>query len=182
MMQAHRKPPSQRGLTLIELLTTLVLIGTLLGLAVPSLHTLVQQRRLDGAVQTYLSQLHWARLQAVALNQPVYIGFGQTPAGSCYLFYTGERDRCSCGTAGSTCAAGAQLLLATELPQGHGVSVATATKIGITVNAVRGTVTPTFIARFTARGGHTVEATTSVMGRTRTCSPAPGVPGWPACA
>jgi len=182
MMQANRKPPSQRGLTLIELLTTLVLIGTLLGLAMPSMHKLVQQRRLDGAVQTYLSQLHWARLQAVALNQPVYIGFGQTPAGSCYLFYTGERDRCNCGAAGSTCAEGAHLLLATDLPQGSGVSVGTGAKSSITVDALRGTVTPTFVATFTARGGHTVQATTSVMGRTRTCSPAPGVPGWPACA
>lgn len=182
MMQVKRKPPIQRGLTLIELLATLVLIGTLLSLAAPSLHTLVQQRRLDGAVQTYLSQLHWARLQAVALNQPVYIGFGQTPTGSCYLFYTGERDRCSCGASGSTCADGARLLLSTDLPQGSGVSVGTGTKSSITVDALRGTVTPTFVATFTARGGHTVQASTSVMGRTRTCSPAPGVPGWPACA
>jgi prepilin-type N-terminal cleavage/methylation domain-containing protein len=181
MMRWHGAPRAQRGLTLIELLTSLTLVGILTTIAAPSLHALVQQRRLDGAVQAYLSQLHWARLQAVAMNRPVYIGFGETPTGSCYVFYVGERDRCGCGLADSDCSDGASLLLSTELPQANGVSVSSTTK-GITLDELRGTVTPTFTATFTARNGLVVKASTSIMGRTRACGPSPGTPGWPACA
>ena len=180
-MQANRKPSTQRGLTLIELLTTLALVGVLLASATPSLHHMVQHRRLDGVVQTYLSQLHWARLQTVALNQAVYIGFGRTASHSCYLFYIGERDQCQCGANGPACTAGARPLVSTTLPLAQGVSVDAGTRSTITVDALRGTVTPTFTAVFTARNGSEVQAKTSIMGRTRTCSPSPGALGLPAC-
>ncbi len=180
-MRFHIAPWAQRGLTLIELLTSLTLMAILATMAAPGLHALVQQRRLDGAVQTYLSQLHWARLQAVAMNQPVHIGFGESRTGSCYIFYTGERDGCRCGSAGSPCADGASILLSTELPQANGVSV-DSTNMGISVDGLRGTVTPTFTATFTARSGLVIRASTSIMGRTRACGPSPGTPGWPTCA
>lgn len=180
MMQASTQPSVQRGLTLIELLITLTLVGALLIGATPSLRHMVQYRRLDGVVQTYLSQLHWARQQAVVLNQPVHLVFGQTATHSCYLFYVGERDRCTCGPA-DRCTEGAQALLAAELPVILGVQVTTTSHSAITVDALRGTVTPTFTAVFSASNGQSVRASTSVMGRTRTCSPAPGGPAQPAC-
>ena len=181
MMQASSQPSVQRGLTLIELLITLTLVGALLIGATPSLRHMVQYRRLDGVVQTYLSQLHWARQQAVAMNQPVHLMFGQTAESSCYLFYIGERDRCACGPEDALCTDGAQALLAADLPATQGIQVASTSRSTITVDALRGTVTPTFTAVFSASNGQSVRASTSVMGRTRTCSPAPGGPAQPAC-
>lgn len=175
------KPSVQRGLTLIELLTVLTLTGILLTVAVPNMHQMLQLRRLDGAVQTYLSQLHWARQQAVALNQPIHLTFAQTASGSCYLFYVGERDRCQCDASSQQCTATAHALLASHLPLTQGVSVVTGSKKAITMDSLRGTVTPTFTAVFTNRSGASVNASTSVMGRTRTCSAAPGTLGLPAC-
>lgn len=180
-MRTTGTPSVQRGLTLIELLTVLTLTAILLAAAAPSLQHMLQLRRLDGAVQTYLSQLHWARQQAVALNQPVYLSFAQTNAGSCYLFYVGERDRCQCAAPSPQCTGSARALLASHLEHAHGVSVVAGAKNAITMDSLRGTITPTFTAVFTNRNGDAVNASTSVMGRTRTCSTTPGALGLPAC-
>lgn len=182
MMQNQAKRSIQSGVTLIEALTVLTIVGVLLTLTAPSLKRMVQTRRLEGAVQTYLSQLHWARLQAVALNQSVHLTFNPGRSGSCYVFYVGERDQCRCVAGTAECAPGARALMTQALDAEHGISLQTNSPSSVTVDALRGTISPTFVAVFSASDGQSVQATTSVMGRTRSCSTAPSILGLPVCA
>lgn len=59
--------PCQRaaGFTLIELLTAVVLAAILLGLAVPSLQSFIQNRRITTAANDLLAAIHLARTEAM---------------------------------------------------------------------------------------------------------------------
>jgi type IV fimbrial biogenesis protein FimT len=46
---------------------------------------------------------------------------------------------------------------------------------------MHGTSTPTGTVRVVGAGGHEVRHVINVMGRVRTCSPAPALPGYRAC-
>lgn len=181
MKQAMLLGTAQRGLTLVEVLTTLAVLGVLLGVVAPNLQHLVHAQRLDGAAQTYLSQLHWARMQAVTMNQPVHMRFGSSPSGTCYVIYTGEREGCNCSTPASVCRDGAQALITTEWTSAEGISVTSGTRVSVTVDATRGTITPTFTATLVARDGTSLKAITGVTGRTRVCHTQQSSFHWPAC-
>jgi type IV fimbrial biogenesis protein FimT len=46
---------------------------------------------------------------------------------------------------------------------------------------VRGTVTPTGTVTVTTRDGRALKQTVNIMGRVRSCAPAPGLPGYRTC-
>lgn len=182
MRQAKQTEGTQRGLTLIELLTTVTLVGILLTLAAPSLRNVLLQRQLHGAVHEYLSQWEWARMQAVARNRPVYLSFGRTAAGTCYLFYIGQRGACDCATSTHTCQPTGQTLVTALLPESQRVEVGSSQSAIITLDPERGTVTPTFTATFSTTNGQAVRAIASITGRTRTCGVNTVGPDLPECS
>jgi type IV fimbrial biogenesis protein FimT len=53
------------GFTLIEILTVLVLLGILAGLAAPSLHRTTTQARMRGTLDRLVADLYYARMLAV---------------------------------------------------------------------------------------------------------------------
>jgi type IV fimbrial biogenesis protein FimT len=60
-----------RGFSLIELLTTLAVVGVVLLLAVPSFSGLLANTRLEGAAQTLVSHMAFARAEAVSRGMRV---------------------------------------------------------------------------------------------------------------
>ncbi len=62
---ARRSKGRSRGFTLIELMTAIALTALLLTLAAPSLRTFIQNRRITGATNDFVSAIHMARTEAM---------------------------------------------------------------------------------------------------------------------
>lgn len=65
MAQQHSACNAHRGMTLIELLITITLIGALISLATPSFMDIAARNRMATAVNTLLAHLQLARSEAV---------------------------------------------------------------------------------------------------------------------
>lgn len=61
----------EAGLTLVELLVTLTVLGVVLGIGVPAFGNLIQGSRLTTATNSLVSALHFTRSEAVRLNTRV---------------------------------------------------------------------------------------------------------------
>ena len=64
---------TQRGLTMIELLTTIAILAILLGLAAPSMARFIADWRASNAVNAFTSSLRLARTEAIARSRPVVL-------------------------------------------------------------------------------------------------------------
>ncbi len=60
-----------RGITLIELMTTVTIVGITLSLAVPGFSRLLAKSAMTSSVNLFLSQLHLARSSAVTREKPI---------------------------------------------------------------------------------------------------------------
>lgn len=77
-MQAPRPLDPRIGFTLIELVTVIVLIGIMAGIAAPSLTGVVRNSKLHGATGQVTSDLAYARILAVRSGQPVTLQYSAT--------------------------------------------------------------------------------------------------------
>jgi prepilin-type N-terminal cleavage/methylation domain-containing protein len=70
---------TQRGVTLLELLVVLVVIGIGGSLAAPSMSRFVEQQQVRGALDLVLSDLHFAKMLAVRSGERVRFEFQSRP-------------------------------------------------------------------------------------------------------
>ncbi len=61
----------QQGLTLIELLTTVLVLVIMSSMAMPSFASLIARNRVNASGNELLVTLHYARAEAIRSNQPV---------------------------------------------------------------------------------------------------------------
>ncbi|MEW7983451.1 MAG: GspH/FimT family pseudopilin [Candidatus Sedimenticola endophacoides] len=73
MFRPNASPGVQRGVTLIELISTLAIAAILLTLAVPGFSRWSEESRLVTEVNTLLTHLHLARSEAVKRRTPVVL-------------------------------------------------------------------------------------------------------------
>jgi type IV fimbrial biogenesis protein FimT len=179
---AHDARRSHRGVTLVEAAVALAVTAILVGLAIPSFEQARQRRHLEGAAQLFETDVQHARSLAVARQQTVRLSFDATAgAGCCYVVHTGAANACTCAADGAAvCSAAAEALRAVRL-DGASAPTLRANVRAIAFDAVRGTVTPTVTVRVVAPGGEAIHQIVNVMGRVRSCSPAPALPGYPTC-
>ncbi|MEO5734650.1 MAG: GspH/FimT family pseudopilin [Rubrivivax sp.] len=85
----------RRGFTLIELMVVIAIAGVLLLLAAPSFRDMIQMQRLRGASAQFVTDMQFARSQAVAQGRLMRVVLGQVSSGggapglSCYtIFFT----------------------------------------------------------------------------------------------
>jgi len=130
-----------RGFTLIELMVVIAVVGVILTLAAPSFSSLILMQRLKGINAQVVTDLQYARSEAVARGVPVYVKFAEaspsTPT-SCYILYTSTipptnpvdpaAPSCDCAAAeGSRCTDPATVELRTvQVPASSGVFIASA--------------------------------------------------------
>ena len=97
-MWHHR--PRGSGFTLIELMVVVALIATVLALAAPSFRDFILMQRLKGINAQLVTDLQYARSEAVSRAVPVHFRFQIAPAPrsmSCYVMYTSPAgDPCDC--------------------------------------------------------------------------------------
>ena len=91
----------QQGLTLIELMITVVVIAVLLLVAVPNMSTYWQESKLVSASEAVYSNIHLVRSVALARNQEIHVTFGNT-GGTNWCMALSEDDSCDCA-AGTSC-------------------------------------------------------------------------------
>jgi type IV fimbrial biogenesis protein FimT len=174
----HRR---QIGVTLIESAIATSVLATVMGIAVPNFQQMREQRHLEGAATLLETDIQHTRSLAVANNQVVRISFETGPAASCYVVHTGDAGDCSCIAGGdAVCSAGAEALRTVHYGAGLPLRLQSNSR-SIAFDPDKGTVTPTATVRVIAHGGATIHQVVNVMGRVRSCSPAPGLAGYKPC-
>jgi type IV fimbrial biogenesis protein FimT len=181
-LQAFRaRRRRQAGLTLVELSITLAVLAILVGVAVPNFEQARELRRLEGAAAQLETDLQHTRALAVAHNETVRMSFEASANASCYVVHTGNVGDCSCVDGGlPVCQPGAQALRAVHFGSDLPLRVVSNSR-SITFDPVKGTITPTATVRVLSRQGAAIHQVVNVMGRVRSCAPAPGLAGYRRC-
>ncbi|MCU0969922.1 MAG: GspH/FimT family pseudopilin [Rubrivivax sp.] len=170
-----------RGLTLVEMLVVVAVLAVLAGVALPGWSEARERRHLEGVAAQLETDIHFGRSAAVARNEVLRLSFGAAPAGRCYVVHSGPAGACACGADGdAACTGGAEPVRVVHLAPALPVRLQ-ANAASIAFDPVKGTVTPTATVRVVADGGRAIHQVVNVMGRVRSCSPAPALPGYRAC-
>lgn len=129
---ARRVPPRARGLTLIELMLVIALLGLLLALVAPSMREMIDVRRLRAVHAQLVTDLQWARSEAVAqrviVRAILHTDPVSQPGSTCYTLYVApsyhDAQRCDCRLGeGNACPAGSRELKTVVLPRQRGVEL-----------------------------------------------------------
>jgi len=188
-MSRHQAPrlqqPLQRrtqaGVTLVETTVVACVLAIVTSLAVPSFDGAVQRRHLEGAAAQLETDIHYTRMLAVARNAPLRISFESGAGGSCYVIHTGAANQCSCAADGeAVCQGDAEAQRVVRFAAAERVSLKSNSR-SVLFDPARGTSTPTATMQLTARNGSAIHQVMNIMGRVRSCSPAPALSGYRAC-
>jgi type IV fimbrial biogenesis protein FimT len=172
---------SQAGITLVETTVVTTVVAVLTGLAAPGFDSSLQRRRLEGAATQLETDIHCARMWAVARDAPLRISFESGAGGSCYVIHTGAANQCSCAADGAaTCQGAAVAERAVRFEPGGSVSLKSNSR-SVLFDPVKGTSSPTVTVQLQARNGTAIHQVMNIMGRVRSCSPAPSLSGYRRC-
>lgn len=181
-MKRHSTPRCQRGTTLVEAATVIAIVAIVTAMALPNFGPSVERRHIEGAAAQLETDLQLARATAVARNTGVRVRFQALADGStCYVMHSGAAGACGCAANGQpVCQPGAEPLRVAHFGPDAPTRVV-ANSGSLLFDPARGTVTPTATAKVQGKGGAAIHLVVNVMGRVRSCSPAPALPGFRAC-
>ena len=197
-----------RGLTLVELLVVIGLVGILIGLAAPSMRDLISVKRVQGTNDELITDLQYARVEAARRNHDVRVGFKATDSLSCYVLYVepealpvetpelvnGGDSGCDCSRSGADVCQGPgrEEIKTVKLPRSSGVALGVTSEDGPIISFGRNSGAPVALApgraapgRFdvmvtgTARGK--LRTSVNATGRPSVCTPDASVSGVPPC-
>ena len=174
---------AQAGVTLIETTTVSAVLAVLTGLAAPAFDQSMQRRHLEGAATQLETDIHHARMLAVARNASLRISFESGAGGSCYVIHSGAANECACAADGSAvCHGSAQAERSVHFPAGGPVSLKSNSR-SVQFDPAKGTSTPTATVQLQARSGAALHQVMNIMGRVRSCVPAsaPALSGYRRC-
>ncbi len=184
-LNPRRNARRQLGVTLIESAVASSIVAIIASTAAPSFSALKSRHQVIGAASIFETDVQVARSTAVARNAPVRISFGPGAgvgaAASCYIVHTGSADDCTCSASGSAeCRADVQVLRSESFSAGRAVTL-TSNVRSMVFDPVKGTSTPAGTVRFVGASGARLHQVVNIMGRVRSCSPAPALAGYKAC-
>ena len=182
-----------RGLTLIELMIVVLVLGVLVALVAPSMRGMISTQRVRGVNAELVTDLQFARSEAARRNRDVSVAV----QASCYVIYTDvalPATACDCLlTPGvDVCSGGRQELKTVQLPASKGVSLSVVSSNGPIVIFSRsaGALQPTMAAA-SAPAGFAVDvsgtprgklrAQVGMSGRPTVCSPDGSISGTASC-
>lgn len=177
--QARQIRSRQRGLTLVEALMTTAVLAVTTGTALPSLTSMAQRHRLEGATAQLETEMQYARSLAVTDRRAVRFSFNADEAGSCYVIHTGSAGACRCEGEGAVCTGDASAIRAVTYRAADGLRV-TSNSASFMFDPTKGTVTPTATIQVGNARGDTLKLVVNILGRVRSCTTT-GMPGHKAC-
>lgn len=172
---------AQIGVTLIETTTVSAVLAVLTGLAAPAFDQSIQRRHLEGAATQLETDIHHARTLAVVRNSALRISFESGAGGSCYVIHTGAANECGCAADGSAvCQGTARAERSVYFAAAGPISLKSNSR-SVQFDPAKGTSTPTATVQLQARSGAAIHQVMNIMGRVRSCSPAPALSGYRKC-
>jgi type IV fimbrial biogenesis protein FimT len=207
-MRSSRRP-NAHGLTLVELLVVIGLVGILIAVVAPSMQGLISAKRVQGISDEIVTDVQYARSEAARRNRDVHIGFQASDTLSCYVLYVepvvppvalpaagvnGGVGSCDCSlTPGqNVCTEGREEIKTVQVPRSAGVGFSASSADGPIANF--GSVSAGLVSRGasgalpaefevlvagTLRGK--LRTTISRAGRPSQCSPDGSISGAPRC-
>jgi len=187
-----------RGLTLVEVLVVLTLVGVLLALAAPSFKRMIDLQRLRGINGNLLTDLQLARSEAASRNVRVFVNFDNSEGSpTCYVVLTGDRKDCDCKKQPGidVCGTLAREIRTVQVERSLGVTVAlpssqsaralgfepaTGRLIAVISDIPKEAVEP-FLVDTTLANVGALRNALEVTGRPTTCSPSGQISGVPTC-
>lgn len=203
-------PTPDRGLTVIELMVVIAVVGVLLALAAPSMRGLISVQRVRGINAELVTDMQYARSEAARRSRDVRVGFKETDSLTCYVLYVepevvstviveadGGASRCDCSrTPGQdVCTAefGREEIKTVQVQRSTGVTLSVTSGTGPIINFGRssgrlekvseGGSAPIVPFEALVAGDARGQLRTSVnpSGRPSVCSPDGSISGVPQC-
>jgi prepilin-type N-terminal cleavage/methylation domain-containing protein len=190
----------RRGVSLIEVLVGLAILGLLMALAVPSMKSFISRHKVSAISAEFLSDLYLARSESVQRGQTVGVIFNENANWTCYTIYTPEDSggNCDCTLAPSkACSKSTSTELRTvRIPTNSNVTLkSTAAPVrktdGTILYSGRIIFTPPLglppvdqaspSAKIVSSNGGQLIAATGVNGRQSLCTPDGSMTGVPRC-
>ena len=165
----------QRGVTLIEVLVVVTIIGILASFAIPSYQDTIERNRLKQAAESLKSDLQLARTEAIKRSQDIAISRSPGNAGA-WCYGLNIASACTCSTAGSC-----SIKTVSGSDFSNAVTMDASASNNSTFDFRRGTIGANGVTFSTAH--YAARVIFSSAGRIRICTPSgsTGLPGYPAC-
>lgn len=198
-----------RGLTVIELMVVIALVGILVALVAPSMRGLISAQRVRGVNAELVTDLQYARSEAARRNHDVRVGFQSSDVLSCYVAYiepealaasgaasagvNGGAASCDCSLSPgvNVCAGGREEIKTVQVLRSTGVAFSASSVAGPILNFGRRSGAQEPIVGASAPGAFEVSVagtprgqlrtTVNVAGRPSVCSPDASISGVPSC-
>jgi type IV fimbrial biogenesis protein FimT len=205
-MRSCRRP-HVHGLTLVELLVVIGLVGILIAVVAPSMQGLFSAKRVQGISDGIVTDVQYARSEAARRNRDVHIGFQASDTLSCYVLYVepvvppvalpasgvnGGIGSCDCSLAQNVCTDGREEIKTVKVPRSTGVGFSASSADGpivqfgaVSAGLVSRGASAALPAEFevlvagTPRGK--LRTTIGLAGRPSMCSPDGSISGAPRC-
>ncbi len=126
-MRPARTSRLARGVTLVEMMVVLALAAIVVALAAPSIRELLAMQRLQSIHAGLVTDLQFARSEAVSRRRSLIFEVSGDAANSCYIVYADAfgGGNCDCKRdPGSACTGGFQEIRSVRFPRASHVSLA----------------------------------------------------------
>ena len=185
-----------QGFTLIELMIVVAVVAVILTLAAPSFRDMILMQRLRGINAQLVTDLAFARSEAISRGAFVRVDFQNSSAMTCYVISTGPSEdgnpRCDCLL--QTCPTGAFAIRTVQYPVSESVRVVPQVSTnnrytidprtgGIVVIGADGPEPDTADIGFEARidASRVFRDTVGKTGRVKVCTPSGSTTGGESC-
>ncbi len=161
---------SQQGLTFIELLMAIAIVGVIAGLAVPSLQAVYEKKRLTRVAEDFYNNVKFAHSESIKRQSNIFVNI---KTGSTWCYALDSDSTCDCSQANDCQFDGKSVVVrSTDYPS---TSISSAGFSGtgsspyISFEGVRGTASNsgTLVVNMSSRN---VSITTNKLGISETCS------------
>lgn len=175
----------QYAFTIIELMVVVAVLAVLALIAAPSLKDFMLVQRLKGINAQLVTDMQFARSEAVSRNSLLRVSFRSNATMTCYSLYTAINNsvRCDCQLgAGSACGSNASEVRTVQIPLSQSVKVMPAgSSSGFAFDHVTGAIysIPTdkfsapissFVINTSIDSARTLSTTVGQSGRTTVCA------------
>jgi len=171
------------GFTMVELMSVVAIVAILLALVAPSFSNYIARKRLEGVFTELVTDIQYARSEAVQRNVSVRVTFGT----GCYAIHTVGSTATSCTQAGGvTLGTGATPIKTVQLDTGSALTISPNNSLTyLQFDSVRGMATwdgsgttSGSVNVASSAGSWQLRASMTPVGRVQTCSPNGSVVGY----